>query len=181
MDPQRDRRPRPRPAPDPAPAKPGPGASTDAAATVDLDRAHDLVHRSGLDLDAPFRTVRSLRRSGDTLLADVELPESAHADATRFRLHPALLQTAVALAATPDDATAPVLPAAWRNVTVHATGAARLQIALMPVGEDTWTVDAHDTTGTPVLTGTVTTRRAGPERLPAPPAPTPCTASPGSR
>ncbi|WP_247708006.1 type I polyketide synthase [Streptomyces sp. RT42] len=161
----------PAPHTDPAPAKPGPGASTDAAATVDLDRAHDLVHRSGLDLDAPFRTVRSLRRSGDTLHADVELPESAHADATRFRLHPALLQTAVALAATPDDATAPVLPAAWRNVTVHATGAARLQIALTPVGEDTWTVDAHDTTGTPVLTGTVTTRRAGPERLPAPPGP----------
>ncbi len=155
----------------PAPAEPGPGASTNTAATVDLDRAHDLVHRSGLDLDAPFRTVRSLRRSGDTLLADVELPESAHADATRFRLHPALLQTAVALAATPDDASAPVLPAAWRNVTVHATGAARLQIALTPVGEDTWTVDAHDTTGTPVLTGTVTTRRAGPERLPAPPGP----------
>ncbi|MFE0952627.1 acyltransferase domain-containing protein, partial [Streptomyces mutabilis] len=161
----------PAPHTDPAPAEPGPGESTDAAATVDLDRAHDLVHRSGLDLDAPFRTVRSLRRSGDTLLADVELPESAHADATRFRLHPALLQTAVALAATPDDATAPVLPAAWRNVTVHATGAARLQIALTPVGEDTWTVDAHDTTGTPVLTGTVTTRRAGPERLPAPPGP----------
>ncbi len=171
----------PAPHTDPAPAEAGPGASTDAAATVDLDRAHDLVHRSGLDLDAPFRTVRSLRRSGDTLLADVELPESAHADATRFRLHPALLQTAVALAATPDDASAPVLPAAWRNVTVHATGAARLQIALTPVGEDTWTVDAHDTTGTPVLTGTVTTRRAGPERLPAPPGPTPCTASSGPR
>ncbi|WP_455754595.1 SDR family NAD(P)-dependent oxidoreductase [Streptomyces mutabilis] len=155
----------------PAPTKPRPGPSADAAVTIDIDQAHDLVHRSGLDLDAPFRTVRSLRRSGDTFLADVRLPESAHADATRFRLHPALLQTAVALAATPDAATAPVLPAAWRNVTVHATGAARLQIALTPVGEDTWTVDAHDTTGAPVLTGTVTTRPAGPERLPAPPGP----------
>ncbi|MBQ1100719.1 SDR family NAD(P)-dependent oxidoreductase [Streptomyces sp. b94] len=138
---------------------------------IDIDEAHHLAERGGLDLDTPFRTVRSLRRSGDTLLADVGLPESAGADATRFRLHPALLQTVVALAATPEGATAPVLPAAWRNVTVHATGAARLQVGLTPVGEDTWTVDAHDTTGAPVLTGTVTTRRADPERLPAAPGP----------
>ncbi|MGW8066883.1 SDR family NAD(P)-dependent oxidoreductase [Streptomyces ziwulingensis] len=155
----------------PAPAHPGPRPSTDEAAAVGIDEAHTLVHRSGLDLEAPFRTVRSLRRSGDTVLADVELPESTHPDAPRFRLHPALLQTVVALAATPENATAPVLPAAWRNVTVHATGATRLQVSLTPGGEDTWTVDAHDTTGAPVLTGTVTTRRADPERLPAAPGP----------
>ncbi|WP_369214870.1 type I polyketide synthase, partial [Streptomyces flavofungini] len=151
------------------PAHPGTWTATDAADTLDIDDAHDLLHRAGLDLDHPFHTVRTLRRTGDAVIADVELPDSAHADAVRFRLHPALLQSAIALAAAPADtaADAPVLPAAWRNVTVHATGALRLRIRLTPADADTWAVEAYDTTDAPVLTGTVTTRPAEPPRLPA--------------
>ncbi|MFJ6296247.1 SDR family NAD(P)-dependent oxidoreductase [Streptomyces griseoviridis] len=140
---------------------------TDDTATDATDAAHDAVHRAGLDLADPFPAVRTLRRDGGTLLADVELPATAHADAARFRVHPALLQSLLALAATPDDATAPALPAAWRDVTVHATGATRLQVRLTP-GDDTatWTVDAHDPTGAPVLTATVTTRQVTQDLLP---------------
>ncbi|MFF3489278.1 SDR family NAD(P)-dependent oxidoreductase [Streptomyces sp. NPDC002701] len=164
----------------PAPAGPAtrPPADTDdmavtddAADTVDTDEAHDLLHRIGLDLDAPFHAVRSLRRSGGTVLADIDLPDSAHADAARFRVHPALLQGVLALAATAEDASVPALPAAWRNVTVHATGATGLRVRLTPGDDGTWTVDAYDTTGAPVLTGTATTRPAGSERLPAVPGP----------
>ncbi|MFJ9423572.1 type I polyketide synthase [Streptomyces sp. NPDC101249] len=133
--------------------------------------AHDAVHRAGLDLADPFTAVRALRRTGDTVLADVELPESAHADAARLRLHPALLQGLLALAATPHDATAPHLPAAWHDVTTHADGATRLRVRLTPGADATWTVQAHDPAGAPVLTGTVTTRPATQDRLPATTAP----------
>ncbi|WDV34586.1 type I polyketide synthase [Streptomyces sp. AD16] len=94
--------------------------------------AYALAEDRGLDLAAPFDTVRSLRRAGTVVLAEVALPDTAHADAARFRLHPALLQAPLALAATTEEATAPVLPAAWRGVTVHATGATRLRVRLAP-------------------------------------------------
>ncbi|MFE4059802.1 type I polyketide synthase, partial [Streptomyces sp. NPDC059096] len=156
----------------PAPASPDtwPDAD-DAADTYDTDEAYDTLHRAGLDLDQPFHAVRSLRRAGSTLLADVELPGTAHTDAARFRVHPALLQSLLALAATPAHTTAPSLPAAWRNVTVHATGATRLRVRLTPGDDTTWTVEAHDGTGAPVLTATVTTRPVTPDRLPATTAP----------
>ncbi|MCK1796997.1 type I polyketide synthase [Streptomyces sp. XM4193] len=144
------------------------GTADDADETT---AAHDTVHRAGLDLADPFTAVRALRRTGDTCLADIELPEAAHADAARLRLHPALLQGLLALVATPRDATAPHLPASWRTVTAHAVGATRLRVRLTPGDDATWTVQAHDPAGAPVLTGTVTTRPATPDRLPATTAP----------
>ncbi|MFJ3743840.1 type I polyketide synthase [Streptomyces albidoflavus] len=126
-----------------------------------------LAEDRGLDLAAPFDTVRSLWRAGTAVLAEVALPDTAHADAARFRLHPALLQTPLALAATTEEATAPVLPAAWRDVTMHATGATRLRVRLTPEDDATWSVEARDAAGDLVLTGTAVTRPAGPDRLPA--------------
>ncbi|MGW0143896.1 SDR family NAD(P)-dependent oxidoreductase, partial [Streptomyces calvus] len=154
---------------EPAPAGPDTWPPAGARPT-DPDRAHDRLDGSGLDTGAAFRTLRAVWRQGTDLLADVELPEDARADATRFRVHPALLQTALALAATPEHADAPALPHRWQDVTVHATGATRLRLRLTGDG-DTWTVHAHDATGAPVLTATATTRPATPDRLPAATAP----------
>ncbi|MFD1670325.1 beta-ketoacyl synthase N-terminal-like domain-containing protein, partial [Streptomyces calvus] len=154
---------------EPAPAGPDTWPPAGARPT-DPDRAHDRLDGSGLDTGAAFRTLRAVWRQGTDLLADVELPEDARADATRFRVHPALLQTALALAATPEHADAPALPHRWQDVTVHATGATRLRLRLTGDG-DTWTVHAQDDTGWPVLTATATTRPATPGRLPAATAP----------
>ncbi|MBA8980044.1 acyl transferase domain-containing protein/NADPH:quinone reductase-like Zn-dependent oxidoreductase/short-subunit dehydrogenase/acyl carrier protein, partial [Streptomyces aureorectus] len=154
---------------EPAPAGPDTWPPAGARPT-DPDRAHDRLDGSGLDTGAAFRTLRAVWRQGTDLLADVELPEDARADATRFRVHPALLQTALALAATPEHADAPALPHRWQDVTVHATGATRLRLRLTGDG-DTWTVHAQDATGAPVLTATATTRPATPGRLPAATAP----------
>ncbi|MEU5505843.1 SDR family NAD(P)-dependent oxidoreductase [Streptomyces albidoflavus] len=144
----------------------GPWPPADAVAG-DPAPARALAEDRGLDLAAPFDTVRSLWRAGTDVLAEVALPDTAHAEAARFRLHPALLQTPLALAATAEEATAPVLPAAWRDVTVHATGATRLRVRLTPGDDSTWTVEARDAAGDLVLTGTAVTRPAGPDRLPA--------------
>ncbi|MFJ3345075.1 type I polyketide synthase [Streptomyces diastaticus] len=149
-----------------APAAPDTWPPAEAVAT-DPAPARTLVEERGLDLTAPFDTVRSLWRAGTTVLADVVLPGTDQADAARFRLHPALLQSPLALAATTEAATAPLLPAAWRNVTVHATGATRLRLRLTPGDGATWTIDARDAAGNPVLTGTAVTLPAGPDRLPA--------------
>ncbi|GGV87545.1 hypothetical protein GCM10010294_69570 [Streptomyces griseoloalbus] len=156
---------------DPAPAPAGPDTWPPAGARpADPARGHDRLDGSGLDTGAAFRTLRAVWRHGTDLLADVELPEDARADAGRFRVHPALLQTALALAATPEHATAPALPQRWQDVTTYATGATRLRLRLTGDG-DTWTVHAHDGTGAPVLTATAATRPATPDRLPATTAP----------
>ncbi|MGW2267634.1 type I polyketide synthase [Streptomyces koyangensis] len=144
----------------------GPWPPADAVAG-DPAPARALAEDRGLDLAAPFDTVRSLWRAGTDVLAEVALPDTAHAEAARFRLHPALLQTPLALAAAAEEAIAPVLPAAWRDVTVHATGATRLRVRLTPGDDATWTVEARDAAGDLVLTGTAVTRPAGPDRLPA--------------
>ncbi|MEU3175160.1 type I polyketide synthase [Streptomyces sp. NPDC007000] len=155
----------------PAPAPAGPDTWPPAGARpADPARAHDRLDRSGLDTGTAFRTLRAVWQHGTDLLADVELPEDARADAGRFRAHPALLQTALALAATPEHATAPALPYRWQDVTTYATGATRLRLRLTGDG-GTWTVHAHDGTGAPVLTATAATRPATPDRLPSATAP----------
>ncbi|WP_417281808.1 SDR family NAD(P)-dependent oxidoreductase [Actinoplanes digitatis] len=65
-----------------------------------------------------------------------------------FRLHPDLLQGALA---------ADGLPTAWRGVTVHATGATRLTVRTARNGDGTIAVVAVDAAGAPVVTAAAVT------------------------
>ncbi|MEV0005529.1 SDR family NAD(P)-dependent oxidoreductase [Micromonospora sp. NPDC050980] len=124
------------------------------ARPVDLDGFYDrLATDAGLDYGPVFRGLRSAWRTADTVYAEVAVPAEAHPDAARFDLHPALLDAALHGCALlfPADGTAR-LPFAWSGVTLHATAATRLRVALSLAGPDAVTLRVADGTGEPVAT-----------------------------
>nr|AUO14849.1 Malonyl CoA-acyl carrier protein transacylase [Amycolatopsis sp.] len=141
-----------------APGSPAPGFTLDSwppegAARIDLDGFYDgLRAAAGYGYGPAFRGLRSAWRRGEEIFAEVELPEPA--DAARFGLHPALLDTALhplALAASTADGQ-PRLPFAWTGVTLHATGASALRVRLTRRGADEVEVEVADPSGAPVTT-----------------------------
>jgi acyl transferase domain-containing protein/NADPH:quinone reductase-like Zn-dependent oxidoreductase/acyl carrier protein len=100
-----------------------------------------------------FQGLRAAWRAGDTVYAEVALPEDLHADATRYGLHPALLDAALHAMGFGDffPANGDVrLPFAWTGVELYATGAARLRVRVTPAGEGAVRIEAADADGLPV-------------------------------
>ncbi|WP_329222052.1 SDR family NAD(P)-dependent oxidoreductase [Streptomyces sp. NBC_01485] len=114
----------------------------------------------GFSYGPVFRGLHAAWRLGDQVFAEVALPETAHEDATRYGLHPALLDaglhaitlgrflTADAAGAAPGGR----LPFAWSAVSLHASGATALRVRLAPAGTDAVSVLVADTTGAVVAT-----------------------------
>ncbi|WP_438828369.1 type I polyketide synthase [Streptomyces hesseae] len=133
------------------------------ARPVEPDALLDTLAAHGHDHGPAFRTVRALWQGDGELYAEVALADEDRAGASGFRLHPALLQALLTLR-DPDGT--PALPTAWRDATVLATGADRLRVRLAPAGDDTVSLTAWDTTGTPVaVVDAVTTRELTADRL----------------
>ncbi|MFC4068634.1 alpha/beta fold hydrolase [Actinoplanes subglobosus] len=161
------------------PAVPGtwppPGARP---VTVDYSR---LVG-AGFHYGPAFRAVTAVWRGPTEVYAEVALPPAAATDATRFGVHPALLDAALhaSLLAEPPDR--PRIPFALEGVELHTAGAATARVVLSPVTPDTTRVTMTDQLGRPIVTidALVTRRIAGQDpivqralhRLTWPPAPT---------
>ncbi|WP_367319610.1 type I polyketide synthase [Streptomyces sp. HUAS ZL42] len=85
-----------------------------------------------------FATLRAAWTLGEEFFAEVALDAEHRDGATRFTLHPGLLDTALhALAANRassagTDPTAVWLPAEWKGIAVHAAGAETLRIRIVP-------------------------------------------------
>jgi acyl transferase domain-containing protein/NADP-dependent 3-hydroxy acid dehydrogenase YdfG/acyl carrier protein len=161
------------------PAANAPGAQswppTDAV-PVDIDGLYEALADAGLDYDAGAPVLCGVWRRGEETLAEVRLPDELATDAGRFSLHPALLEPALhALAAVGlrdagDSAGAgqrPRVPSAWREVFLHAAGAASLRVSLAPAGTDVVSLVAHDDSGLPVLSGTLELHEVALEQLAA--------------
>ncbi|MCZ7373691.1 type I polyketide synthase [Micromonospora sp. WMMC250] len=124
---------------------PPPGAEP-----VDIDDLYPGLVERGLTYGPAFRGLEAVWRGplGETF-AEVRAPESV--DATRFGLHPAILDAALhALGHTVTDAEPAAVPFAWNGATVHAVGADTIRVRLR--GTDTVALDVWDTTGQPVAT-----------------------------
>jgi len=171
---------------------PPPGAEPVEAADL-----YERLAERGLRYGPAFRGLRAAWRQGGAVYAEVTLPEERHAEADRFVLHPALLDAALhALAASGlADAGAagagdeagpaagrPLVPFAWNDLSIHASGARTLRVRLVPQAaagpagdragagtSATVALVATDTAGRPAVTvGSLLLRAAaGP---PAPPA-----------
>ncbi|MFF8835298.1 type I polyketide synthase [Streptomyces sp. NPDC015130] len=83
---------------------------------------------------------------------EVRVPDELLPDVARFGLHPALLDAAVLGHSFPARAGSVLVPAEWRGVRLHATGAATARVLLTESGELTAAVRLTDTAGRPVIT-----------------------------
>ncbi|MER6982197.1 type I polyketide synthase, partial [Streptomyces carpinensis] len=114
---------------------------------------YETLAAAGLPYGPAFRGLVGAWRAGDVVFADVVLPESAHADAAAFGMHPALLDASLHAAVLTDrfvDVEGPVLPFAWSGVRLHASGATRLRVRIAPAGAGL-SLDVCDETGRLVL------------------------------
>ncbi|MEU9560376.1 SDR family NAD(P)-dependent oxidoreductase, partial [Streptomyces fumanus] len=145
-------------------AWPPPGAQP-----LDLDGFYDRLTDSGYGYGPAFRGLRSAWRAGDAVYADVALPDGTADSASRFGLHPALLDAclhAAQLTAPETDDGLIRLPFSWTGITLLATGAPALRVRLSTSGPDRLTLQAVDGTGQPVLdVRELAVRGVAPDRL----------------
>ncbi|MGV9367248.1 SDR family NAD(P)-dependent oxidoreductase [Amycolatopsis sp. NPDC003731] len=122
------------------------------ASPADLAGFYPAMAATGVGYGPAFRGLRAVWTRGSDVFAEVELPEAQRAEASRFGLHPALLDAALhaagfgALAA----ADGPRLPFAWSGVSLTATGATVLRVALTSVAGDAVALTLADESGAPV-------------------------------
>ncbi|MFF9772051.1 SDR family NAD(P)-dependent oxidoreductase, partial [Streptomyces sp. NPDC014636] len=134
------------PAPTPLAAWPPVGVEP-----VPVDGAYERLAERGYGYGPAFQGLRQVWRAGDTVYAEVELPEAAEADVAGFGLHPALLDAALqGLLAASDGTGGTGLPFAWSGVRLLAGGARQLRVVLAP-GPGGVSVTAFDGAGQPVL------------------------------
>ncbi|MDT0347334.1 SDR family NAD(P)-dependent oxidoreductase [Streptomyces litchfieldiae] len=149
------------------------------ATPIDTDSIYDHLADRGYHYGPTFQGLHTAWQDGETLYAEVTLPEDAEG-LDRFGVHPALLDAAFhvigaramadAEAAGADSAAATEirLPFSWSGVRLHATGAGALRVAITPSGPDTVTVELADPAGGPVASvASLTMRTISGEQLAA--------------
>ncbi|MGV9457274.1 SDR family NAD(P)-dependent oxidoreductase [Streptomyces sp. NPDC003635] len=144
------------------------------ADAVDLSGFYADAEAAGYGYGPAFRGLRAAWRLGDAVYAELELPQEQHADAPRFGIHPALLDSALhAIGLGVDggrDDGAVRLPFAWSEVTLTATGATAARVRLAPVGPDAVMIEVADTAGRAVArVGSLELRSIRPELMTAAP------------
>ena len=122
------------------------------AESIPVEDLYAELTGRGYGYGPTFQGLKAVWRTDDTLYAEVALPDGAHKDAARFGVHPALLDAALHSLrfhdAFPQEGV--WLPYSWNGVTLHATGATTIRVALRSTGEDTLRITATDPAGQPV-------------------------------
>ncbi|WP_199889915.1 type I polyketide synthase, partial [Streptomyces badius] len=123
------------------------------ARPVDVRDAYEQLAERGYDYGPTFQGLRAVWRAGTDVYAEVTLPDDT--DASRFGIHPALLDAALH-AIDYGELTGPVregeitLPFSWNGVSLFAQGATTLRVRLSPAGKDSVAIEVADATGAPV-------------------------------
>ncbi|WFB10966.1 type I polyketide synthase [Streptomyces sp. LX-29] len=119
------------------------------AEVVELAGLYERFADAGLVYGPSFQGLRSVWRRGEETFAEVALPEGISSEADRFGLHPALLDAALHAMAVGDSEQSGQahLPFSWSGVSLHATGASVLRVALAPTGNDAVSLTVADGSG----------------------------------
>ncbi|MFF3110112.1 SDR family NAD(P)-dependent oxidoreductase [Kitasatospora sp. NPDC057904] len=137
------------------------------AEPVELDGGYAVLAAAGLGYGPAFQGLRAVRRHGRDLFAEVSLPDQDQA--RNYGVHPALFDAAlhaVVLGGLVAHSGDPLLPYAWKGVTLHSAGAAALRVRLSATGPDTVSLTATDLSGAPVLSvDSLMVRPVSPRRL----------------
>ncbi|WP_285762081.1 type I polyketide synthase, partial [Nocardiopsis ansamitocini] len=125
------------------------------ARPVDLSGFYHDQAEAGYAYGPAFRGLRAAWQRDGEIFAEVALPPEHQGAARHFGVHPALLDAALhAGALSPRRTTAAdegvLLPFAWNEVTLYATGAAALRVHLVPSGDDAVELKIFDPSGEPV-------------------------------
>ncbi|MCM3808632.1 SDR family NAD(P)-dependent oxidoreductase [Streptomyces sp. DR7-3] len=136
---------------------------------AEVEGLYDGLEQVGYRYGPVFQGVRAAWRLDGAVYAEVALPEEHRVQAAGFGLHPALLDAAMHTIAFHDgdevDAEL-VLPFAYREVALHASGASALRVRVTPSGPNTMTLDLADDSGAPVASvGSVVSRPVGAEHF----------------
>ncbi|MEV7423566.1 type I polyketide synthase [Streptomyces sp. NPDC091212] len=152
--------------PEPLTAWPPPGA-----VPVDLTGLYERMHTDGYEYGPVHRGLRAAWRRGDEVFAELGLPGSARQEAARYGLHPAVLDSALHATSLFEDAERAdegqiLLPFAWHDVTLHATGAPAARARLGRDATGRVRIELADEGGLPLATvGGFVTRPVTAERL----------------
>ncbi|MFI1801745.1 type I polyketide synthase, partial [Streptomyces sp. NPDC020379] len=129
------------------------------AEPVALDGHYERLAATGLRYGRVFQSLRAAWRRGTEVYAEVLLPEDVEQEASRFGVHPALLDAALhamGAAALPSSADEGVrLPFSWSGVSLYATGASVLRVRLSRAGADGAALSMEVTDGNGALVATV--------------------------
>ncbi|MFJ8751530.1 SDR family NAD(P)-dependent oxidoreductase [Streptomyces sp. NPDC102441] len=138
----------------------GPGAD-DAPAwpvgdPVPVEDAYELLAGRGYEYTGVFRGLQAVHRDGDTVYAEVRIPDGHLGAESGFLLHPALVDAVLhpIVLGLVDGAEGTRLPFAWSGVRLHpgAVGGTEFRARLTPSGVDTYELLLTDSTGTAVAT-----------------------------
>ncbi|MEU3405587.1 SDR family NAD(P)-dependent oxidoreductase [Streptomyces sp. NPDC006670] len=125
------------------------------AEALDTDGLYESLGAAGLAYGPVFQGLKAAWKLGEEVYAEVALPEEATADATRYGIHPALLDAAlhgIGLGTFVTGDGGARLPFAWTGLSLHATGAGALRVRITPAGTDSVALTLADQTGAPVAT-----------------------------
>ncbi|MFF9106488.1 type I polyketide synthase, partial [Streptomyces rubrogriseus] len=146
---------------DPEPAADAAEWPPRGAEAVPLEGWYEELARSGYAYGPAFQGLRKAWRLGEEVFAELALPEGLGEDATRFGLHPALLDAAlhaVELGVLPRTGRTQ-LPFVFSGVRFHAGGAAAVRVRISRAGENAVALHVTDTDGNPVATVASLSRR----------------------
>ncbi|WP_330172191.1 type I polyketide synthase [Streptomyces sp. NBC_01498] len=141
----------------------------EGARPVPLDGLYERLLDVGLSYGPLFQGLKAAWRHGADLYAEIAFDQQTDG----YGLHPALADAALHTVGLTDAAgDAALLPFAWTDVQLHATGATALRVRLRPAGdgapEGAVTLDLADPTGAPVATvGSLALRTISTEQIEA--------------
>ncbi len=144
------------------------------AVELSLEDFYARLVEVGVEYGPAFQNLEMAWRHGEELLAEVSLPEEQGAQATRFGIHPALLDaalhvTAADMLADPDGDGARQgvrLPFAWSRVRLRSRGASTLRVRVARAEHDTISLELADDTGAPVASiGSLAARSFSEEQM----------------
>ncbi|MEU9482028.1 SDR family NAD(P)-dependent oxidoreductase, partial [Streptomyces sp. NPDC048191] len=137
----------------------GPVWPPEGAEAVELASFYSELTRAGYEYGPAFQAVTALWRRGEETYASIVLPDAQLADAEHFGIHPALLDAALhPLVHRLAEGTGVggggelLLPFAWSDVTLYATGARELRARWTPSGPTSAALTLTDTNGRLVAT-----------------------------
>ncbi|MER5886560.1 SDR family NAD(P)-dependent oxidoreductase [Streptomyces sp. NPDC001941] len=130
------------------------------AEALPVEGFYESLGGQGLEYGPAFRGLTGLARRGTVAYGRVVLPEAEHARVEGFGVHPALLDAALHVLAGLDTGERPegtvLLPFAWTDVALYATGSTELRVRVELTGGEgsggrAVTVLATDPAGEPVV------------------------------